>query len=149
MEQLVRVKEVNSDGTAVVIHVRESACSGDCHKCSGCGAAKEAVLFTAENRINAKRGDLVKVESATGPVLKAAVVLYVIPLVLFFLGYYLGTVWDMPPALISCLGFVLGVAIVVLYDRKVVKKADLGYTITAFAGDAILQSMRKEEHNHG
>ena len=149
MEQLVRVKEVNSDGTAVVIHVRESACSGDCHKCSGCGAAKEAVLFTAQNLINAKRGDLVKVESATGPVLKAAVVLYVIPLVLFFLGYYLGTVWGMSPVLISCLGFVLGVAIVVLYDRKVVKKADLGYSITAFAGDAILQSMRKEEHSHG
>ena len=149
MEQLVRVKEVNDDGTAVVIHIRESACSGDCHKCSGCGAAKEAVLFTAENRIHARKGDLVKVESATGPVLKAAVVLYVIPLVLFFLGYYLGTVWAMPPALIAGLGFVLGVVLVVVYDRKVVKHADLGYAITAYAGDAILQSMRKEEHNHG
>ena len=149
MEQLVRVKDVNSDGTAVVIHVRESACSGDCHKCSGCGAAKEAVLFTAQNLINAKRGDLVKVESATGPVLKAAVVLYVIPLVLFFLGYYLGTLMGNLGTLVGCLGFVLGVVIVVVYDRKVVKKANLGYTITAFAGDAILQSMRKEEHNHG
>ena len=38
MEQLVRVKETFDDGTATVIHVRESACSGDCHKCSGCGA---------------------------------------------------------------------------------------------------------------
>lgn len=149
MEQFVRVKEVFDNGTATVIHVRESACSGDCHKCSGCGAAKEAVLFTANNPIHAKRGDLVKVESATGPVLKAAVVLYVIPLVLFFLGYYLGTVWSIAPALIACLGFVLGVVIVIFYDRMVVKKADLGYTITAFAGDAILQSMRKEEHNHG
>lgn len=149
MEQLVRVKEVYDNGTAMVIHVRESACSGDCHKCSGCGAAKEAVLFTADNPIRAKKGDLVKVESATGPVLKAAAVLYVVPLVLFFLGYYLGTVMGFAPALIACLGFVLGVAIVVLYDRKVVKKADLGYTITAFAGDALLQAMRKEEHNHG
>ena len=149
MEQLVRVKETNTDGTAVVIHVRESACSGDCHKCSGCGAAKEAVLFTAENLIGAKRGDLVKVESATGPVLKAAVVLYVIPLVLFFLGYYLGTLMGNLGTLIGCLGFVLGVVIVIVYDRKVVKKANLGYAITAFAGDAILQSMRKEEHNHG
>ena len=32
MEQLVRVKEAFDDGTATVIHVRESACSGDCHK---------------------------------------------------------------------------------------------------------------------
>ena len=149
MEQLVRVRNVFPDGTAEVLLVRESACSGDCHKCSGCGAAKEAVLFTADNLINAKKGDLVKVESATGPVLKAAVVLYVIPLVLFFLGYYLGTLLGNLGTLFGCLGFVLGVVIVIVYDRKVVKKANLGYAITAFAGDAILQSMRKEEHNHG
>ena len=79
MEQLVRVRETHGDGTAAVIHVRESACSGDCHKCSGCGAAREAVLLTADNPIGARRGDLVKVESATAPVLKAAAVLYVLP----------------------------------------------------------------------
>ena len=149
MEQLVRVKEVYDDGTALVIHVRESACSGDCHKCSGCGAAKEAVLFTAENRIGACRGDLVKVESDTKTVLKAAVVLYVLPLVLFFMGYWLGTIPGNFGALAGCLGFVLGVGIIVIYDRKVVRKQIIGYTITAFAGDAILEAMRKEVHNHG
>ena len=149
MEQLVRVKETRDDGTAVVIHIRESACSGDCHKCSGCGAAKEAVLFTAENRIGARRGDLVKVESATGPVMKAAVVLYVIPLILFFLGYYLGERFLGMGALMACLGFVLSIVLVVLYDRKVVKKQNRGYTITAFAGDALLEAMRKEVHDHG
>lgn len=149
MEQLVRVKEAYPDGTAMVIHVRESACSGDCHKCSGCGAAKEAVLFTADNPIGAKRGDLVKVESDTGTVLKAAVVLYVLPLVLFFLGYYIGDVLWSLGALIACLGFVLGVVIIVIYDRKVVKKKNIGYTITAFAADALLQAMRKEDHHHG
>ena len=149
MEQLVRVKEVYDDGTALVIHVRESACSGDCHKCSGCGAAKEAVLFTAENRIGARRGDLVKVESDTKTVLKAAVVLYVLPLVLFFVGYWLGTIPGNFGALAGCLGFALGVGIIVIYDRKVVRKQNIGYTITAFAGDAILEAMRKEVHNHG
>ena len=63
MEQLVRVKKTYDDGTALVIHVRESACSGDCHKCSGCGAAKEAMLFTADNPLGARTGDLVKVVS--------------------------------------------------------------------------------------
>ena len=89
MEQLVRVREVHNDGTAVVVHIRESACSGDCHKCSGCGAARETVIFTAGNPIGARPGDLVRVESSTAPVLKAAVVLYVLPLLLFFLGYWL------------------------------------------------------------
>ena len=149
MEQMVRVKEAYPDGTAMVIHVRESACSGDCHKCSGCGAAKEAVLFTADNPIGARAGDLVKVESDTGTVLKAAVVLYVLPLVLFFLGYYIGTLMGSFGALMGCLGFVLGVVIIVVYDRKVIRQKNIGYTITAFAGDAILEAMRKEEHHHG
>lgn len=138
MEQLVRVRQCSPDGTATVIHVRESACSGDCHKCAGCGAAKEAVVFTADNPIGARVGDLVRVESETAPVLKAAAVLYVLPLVLFFLGYYLGN------ALGGGLGFALGVAIVVLYDRKVAARAAPRYTITAF-----VEAMKREEDNHG
>ena len=146
MEQKVRIREILPDGTALVVCVRESACSGDCHKCSGCGAAKEAVVFTADNPIGAKRGDLVKVESSTAPVLKAAVVLYVLPLVLFFLGYWLGTLPGAFGALGGVLGFVLGVVIVVAYDRLVVNKANIRYTITAFADTT---TVRKEEENHG
>ena len=149
MEQLVRVKEVFDNGTADVILVRESACSGDCHKCSGCGAAKETMIVRAQNVIHANRGDIVKVESATGPVMKAAVVLYVIPLVLFFLGYYLGTLPGSFGALGGCLGFALGVLIVVWYDRNMGKKAEMIYTITAYAGDALIQNKRKEVHDHG
>lgn len=149
MEQLVRVKEVFDNGTADVLLIRESACSGDCHKCSGCGAAKETVIVRAQNLINASRGDLVKVESATGPVMRAAVVLYVIPLILFFLGYYLGTLPGNFGALGGCLGFALGVILVVVYDRAMGKNAEMIYTITAYAGDAIIQNKRKEVHDHG
>ena len=146
MEQLVRVREIHNDGTADVIHVRESACSGDCHKCSGCGAARETVIFTAGNPIGARPGDLVRVESSTAPVLKAAAVLYVLPLLLFFLGYWLGTLPGSFGALGGGLGFVLGLGIVVAYDRLVVNKADLRYTITAFADTT---TVRKEEEYHG
>lgn len=134
MEQLVRVKKVHDNGMATVIHVRESACSGDCHKCSGCGAAKEAIVFEARNPIGARTGDLVKVESETGPVLKAAVVLYMVPLVLFFVGYALGdALWGLG-ALTGCAAFLLSICLAVVYDRKVVKKQITGYTITGFAG---------------
>ena len=146
MEQLVRVKETYDDGTALVFRIRESACSGDCHKCSGCGAAKETVIFTADNPIGARPGDLVKVESSTAPVLKAAMVLYVLPLILFFLGYWLGTLPGNFGAFGGGLGFVLGVTIVIAYDRLVVNKADLRYTITAFADTT---TVRKEEECHG
>jgi sigma-E factor negative regulatory protein RseC len=134
MEQLVRVRKVHADGTATVMHVRESACSGDCHKCSGCGAATEAILLEARNDLGAKTGDLVKIEAASGPVLKAAMVMYLVPMILFFVGYAIGdALWELG-ALIGCLGFVVSIALAVLYDRKVVKKQETTYIITKYAG---------------
>lgn len=133
MEQLVRVRETYDDGTAQVIHIRESACSGDCHKCSGCGAAKETMLLLAHNPIGARAGELVKLRSETAPVMKAAMVLYILPLVLFFAGYFAGdTLWEMG-ALTGCLAFVVGIAAAVAYDRLVAAKAKPVYTIIGYA----------------
>ena len=143
MEQLVRVREVFDNGTAQVICIRESACSGDCHKCSGCGAAKEAILLTAENPIGAGVGDLVSIQSETGPVLKAAVVLYMMPLVLFFAGYAVGAVLDRSGAITGSLAFVLSIILIVLYDRRMAKKEDTIYTITGYAADTLLKSKKR------
>lgn len=134
MKQLVRVRKLNPDGTAEVIHIRESACSGECHKCSGCGAAKETLLLTAENPIGAKPGDMVTVTSDSGPVLAGAAVLYMLPMVLFFVGYLIGHLAWSQGALIGCLAFVLGIAAAVLYDRKIAKKQKTVYTITEKRG---------------
>ena len=133
MEQLVRVKETHPDGTATVFVVRESACSGDCHKCSGCGAAKETIVFQAVNPIGACRGELVKVESETAPVLKAAAVLYMLPLVLFFGGYALGAALGVNPGIFGAASFAVSIALIVLYDRKMQKTAQTIYTITGRA----------------
>ena len=133
MDQIVRVKKVYENGTAQVICIRESACSGDCHKCSGCGAAKEAILLTAENPIGAGVGDLVNIRSETGPVLKAAAVLYMLPLVLFFAGYALAAALDQSGALFGALAFVLSIVFIVVYDRRMAKKENAIYTITGYA----------------
>ena len=131
MEQLVKVQSCNPDGTARVLHIRQSACSGDCHKCSGCGAVQESLLFTARNPIGAKPGDVVTVQAETGPVLAAAAVLYVLPLALFFLGCLLGSLWERP-VLTGGAGFCLGIALAVLYDRCAAKKKNIQYTITGY-----------------
>ena len=133
MQQLVRVRKIHEDGTATVIHVRESACSGDCHKCSGCGAAKEAIVLEARNSIGAGVGDLVIIESETGPVLKAAAVMYLLPMVLFFGGYALGAALWQQGGLIGGLAFLVSIGLAVVYDRRVVKKQNTGYTIIRFA----------------
>ena len=128
MEQKVKIRRVFPDGTAEVVHIRESACSGDCHKCSGCGAAKESITLTARNAIGAGPGEVVIVKSDSAPVLRGAVVLYILPLVLFVLGYLLtASGWG------GCLGFVIGIVAVIVYDRKVAKKEETVYTITGYA----------------
>ena len=147
MEQLVRVRETFDDGTALVVHVRESACSGDCHKCSGCGAAKETILIKAKNPIGAARGDLVKLESASGPVLKAAAVLYLLPMVLFFVGYYVGDMFLGLGTLVGCLAFAVSIALAVLYDRKIAKLDQTGYTITEFVERSFLNTGKKGDNN--
>ena len=149
MEQLVRVKKVNPDGTAQVLVIRESACSGDCHKCSGCGAAKESILLTVDNPIGAITGDFVKIQSETGPVLKAAVVLYMLPLLLFFGGYALGAALGCSGGIFGTLAFVLSIGLIVLYDRRMQKKDNTIYTITGFAGESLLRAQRKGDHDLG
>ncbi len=133
MTQTVRVQKLFKDGTAQVIHVRQSACSGDCHKCSGCGAAQESLTLVAQNPIGARPGDLVVIEARTGPVLTAAAVLYLLPLVLFFLGYPAGSLlWGKGP-LTGSAAFGLGIVLSVLYDRLTAKKKQTVYTITGYA----------------
>ena len=143
MDQIVRVKKIYEDGTAQVICIRESACSGDCHKCSGCGAAKEAILLTVENPIGAGVGDLVNIRSETGPVLKAAAVLYMLPLVLFFAGYALAVALDQSGALFGALAFMLSIVLIIVYDRRMAKKENTIYTITGYAGQTLLQAEKR------
>ncbi|MBQ9148685.1 MAG: SoxR reducing system RseC family protein [Oscillospiraceae bacterium] len=147
MEQIVRVKAAYDDGTALVLHLRQSACSGDCHKCSGCGAAQEAITLKAANPIGAKTGDFVTITAATAPVLKGAAVLYVMPLALFFLGYLAGAMAWGRGGLVGCLAFVLGICLVVLYDRRVAKKDQTVYTITGFAGESLAKSVKKGDND--
>ena len=133
MEKIVRVHRLHPDGRADIILVRESACSGDCHKCSGCGAQKETMIVTAENPIKASVGDFVVVTSDTASVMKAVLAVYLIPLVLFFAGFGAGMAMDFRPGLLGALGFLLGVAYAIWFDRHTAKKNDTVYTITGYA----------------
>lgn len=132
MEQKVQVRRTFENGTAEVIRVRESACSGDCHKCAGCGAQQQTMILTVHNAIGAKPGDMVMIASETGPVLKAAAVLYVLPLVLFLAAYLLGEhLWSAGP-LVGLLGLTMGLVLVKLYDRHLQRGKDPVYTITGY-----------------
>lgn len=89
--------------------------------------------MTADNPIGAGVGDLVTLRSETAPVLKAAAMLYLMPLVLFFGGYAGGAALGMSGPLWGCLAFLSSIGFIVLYDRRVAKKGKTIYTITGFA----------------
>ena len=133
MTQKVMVKACYPDGTAQVLHLRQSACSGDCHQCSGCGAVKQPLYLTAQNPIGARVGDRVRLESRSAPVLLGAAVLYILPLILFLVGYLLGKLTWGVGIWTGLGGFALAVVAAVAYDRLILKKKETVYTITGYA----------------
>lgn len=132
MEQIVQVNRILEDGTAEVIRQRESACSGDCHKCSGCGATKQTMVLCVENPIGAKAGDWVIMEAKSSAILKAAAALYILPLVLFIAGFLLGEHLWQKGILVSLCSLLLGFVLVKLLDRRMSQKGTV-YTITGYA----------------
>ena len=135
MQQAVKVLTCDSDGTAKVVLVRQSACSGDCHKCSGCGAVEQKMVLTVNNPIGARPGELVTIESDSAPVLRGAAILYLLPLALFIPAYLWGMQWRLG-ALTGFAAFALGIGAAVVYDRCVVKKENTIYTIVGYGGSS-------------
>ena len=135
MQQQVQVARVFPDGDCEVFVRRESACSGDCHKCSGCGAQAQQVFVRARNPIGAGPGDKVIVASRTRQVLPAILVVYILPLVLMLAGYFAGLALRVSAGGLACAGFALGVAFIIAYDRLVARRQGVTYELTAFAED--------------
>jgi len=118
-------------GTTAVVSVRrESACSGDCHKCAGCGAVTQTLQVRADNPIGASPGDRVYFDSSSAVVLWAAVLVYLMPVLGFFVGYFTGVAVG-AVGLMGAAGFLLGWIPALLYNRWV-KRRPPTYTIVAF-----------------
>ena len=133
MQQEVQIARVYPDGSADVFVQRQSACSGDCHKCSGCGAAQQQVFVRAKNPIGAVPGDRVVVRSSDRQVLSAMAVVYLLPLALLLCGYFVGYALALAPGLFAAAGFALGMIAVLAYHRYVQRKRPVVYVITGYA----------------
>ena len=122
--------EALRDTAAIVSVRRESACSGDCHQCAGCGAVTQTLQIRAENPIGARPGDKVYIDSSSAVVLWAAVLVYLTPVLGFFAGYGAGSLIG-GAGLTGAAGFLLGWIPAFAYNRRVQKKPPV-YTIAAF-----------------
>ena len=137
MIQTAKVLSVLADGRAMVVVKRQSACGHDCSKCGG-GCAELAVLPTvtvvAENLAKAMVGDTVTVVSSSKKILGAAVLVYMVPLALFLLGYCVVGAMGLGDALCAAVGiagFVLGGLGAVFHDRQTRKKSAIQFAITS------------------
>lgn len=133
MTQIATVEELLPGGKAVVSVPRKSACGHDCEECAGCGMTGAAVRATAFNPVEAQPGQKVVVESSTKKMLRIVVLVYLIPVVLFFVGYFAAMAVTASVAVqytAAAVGFVLGIAGAILYDRRLRARGGLSFTIT-------------------
>ena len=123
MTQDAVVTRTFHNSLAEVAVKRSTACGSNCGNCESCVFQNE-LKVTADNRIGARPGQKVVIESKTSDVLGAAALLYLVPFVLLFLGYAIGNAlgWAEGGCVLIGFGFfALGVAFNVIYQRR--KKA--------------------------
>ncbi len=110
-------------GNKVVVSMyKESACS-HCNNCSE--SAKIANTFTfISDRDDIKKDDIITFEMEDNQVFKAAMIVYILPLIFMFLGYYLGTKIGFSEGksiLTSFISLAITFLGIFFYDRKIVK----------------------------
>lgn len=130
MTQIATVEEILSGGYAVISVPRKSACGHDCEECAGCGMTGAAIKAKARNKAGAQPGQKVIVESSTKKLLGVVALVYMLPVVLFLLGYFLSDgLAESVRYAIAIGAAALSMVPIVLYDRHARRNEILTYTI--------------------
>ena len=130
MTQIATVEKILDSRYAEISVPRKSACGHDCEECAGCGMTGAAIRARALNEIGATPGEKVVVESSTQKLLGVVALVYLLPVILFLLGYFLSEgLAESWRYVIAIAAAVISVIPCVLYDRFARRKEVLTYTI--------------------
>lgn len=124
MRERGRVVEANGNVAKVEIFRRD-----ECSRCKVCGfGSRDKIIAVATNTVGAKCHDEVELELEAAQVVRAAAIVYLIPLAFLLVGLYLGTVFasfidqrDMAQVFAAVFGFgFLGLSYVgvAVYSRR-------------------------------
>ena len=108
------------NGMAEVVVTRTTACGSNCGNCESCIFQSELKTL-AKNSIDARPGQKVIIESKSSKIYKAAMLVYILPMILMVLGYALGAALSTGEGLGIALGFaglIAGAALIVLSERR-------------------------------
>ena len=98
---------------------RTTACGGNCGSCESC-IFQSQLKTAARNLVGARPGQRVIIQSKSSTIYKAALLVYVFPMILTLLGYVLAYVAGASEGVCvaaAFAGLVLGAAIVVMSQR--------------------------------
>lgn len=124
MEIIGTVISVDENKATVSVK-RVSACGENCANCKGACEATTATTI-AENTAGARVGDVVKIESESGAVIRAALVLYMLPVAVTTLvaaltyGINLSNVFVI---LFSVMAFFVSFFVIKCFDKKLAPKS--------------------------
>ena len=116
MTQDAIVTKLLPNAMAEVVVTRSTACGSNCGSCESCIFQSE-LKAVAKNSINARPGQHVVIESRTAKVFKAAAWVYVVPMVLFVLGFALASLLGASEGLSILVSFVFLVFAAILLVR--------------------------------
>lgn len=131
MKQNGVVTKLLDHGLAEVSVERGTACGGHCDGCETCVYATR-LLVNAENMVYAAPGDRVVLESESRGIMSAAILIYFIPVLLFFAGYAVGAACGLAQGmciLTSLAGLLVGAAAGVFFGRR---KKEITFRIVGF-----------------
>lgn len=124
------IKQILDDNMVMVEVRRESACGHDCASCKGCGDSARTSSVIAKNDIGAEIYDEVIVDASTNKILKGAMYVYIIPLILFFVGYFIfGNTSEILATVSGIAGFIIGIVFASVYSKKTAKSGEINFTI--------------------
>ncbi len=130
MTQTATVAAVQGPGVVRVTVARQSACSHACSTCAGCGAVPGSITVLAKTDLDLTPGDLVELYSRSSRILPIAALVYLGPVLLFLMGYLLPQgVSEAGRGLLGGIGFVMGLALAVLADRRLRRNGGAGYRV--------------------
>ncbi|WHH59628.1 SoxR reducing system RseC family protein [Petroclostridium sp. X23] len=130
MEQIGVVNKAY-DNMATVQIKRVSACGGKCGECGGCENTSHIV--EAFNAVGAKTGQIVKMEMKDTKILFAAFMVYIIPLIMLFVGYVIGYTISTSELIAGGIGvilLILSFVVLKIFDRRIEKTDKYRIVIT-------------------
>lgn len=135
MTQDAIVTRILDKDRAEIVVTRGTACGANCGNCESCMFDSQ-VKADARNLINARPGQKVIISSKSSRVYSAAILVYVVPMVLLVLGYVLAYNLGTSEGiciLASFIGLVMGAVIIVLNHKSWKEKNPITFDIIKFA----------------